>query len=446
MIDAHGIGGQGDLPVPLSLAVSGAVAALVLSFAVLIVAWRTSRYDGQSRDLALDGPPWPRQLLGRITGAVVGPTGRVVLRTLGFALFLFTAATAIWGVEQVTNPFFGIVYIWWWVGVPFLSLLLGPVWKAISPIRTINAGLHRLTGGDPALGLRDYPAWLGHWPAAIGLYAFVWLELVYDRSDQLADVRLWCAVYVAVMLIGCAVFGERWAEHADPFEVLSTLVGKLSPWAVVEGRVVLRSPLANLATVEPRPGLVAVVAVLFGSTAFDSFSESAYWVRTVYDATLTANQLNNAALLAFCVAAGVVFSLGAMATGVAAGTRRTELPRQLAHSLVPIIAAYLVAHYLTLFLDGGWQTLARASDPFGQGWNLFGTAGLTPAFWFSYHPTLLASIKVIAVVVGHVTAAVAAHDRSLTVLPPKHQVLGQLPLLVTMVGFTAGGLYLLFNA
>lgn len=439
MTEAHGIGGQSDLPIPLELAVSGAVAALVLSFAVLVLAWRRPRYADPGANRGLRAPAWLSRL-------VLAPYTRVALRVLGFVLFLYTAACAVFGVEQLTNPFFGIVYIWWWVGLVFASLLLGPVWKAISPVRTINDLLQRLSGGDGEHGIRDYPAWLGYWPAAFGLYAFVWLELVYERSDELADVRLWCALYVAAMLVGGAVFGNRFYEHADPFEVYSSLVARLSPWHVVDGRVLLRSPLANLASTPSRPGLVAVVAVLFGSTAFDSFSESSFWNRVVYDASLTGNQLNNLALLAFCLTAGLLFAGGCALTGVGGDVRRRDLPRRFAHSIVPIVAGYIVAHYLTLLVDSGWQTLARASDPFGKGWDVLGTAGLTPSYWFSYHPTLLATIKVLAVVAGHVTAAVAAHDRALEVLPKRHQVTGQLPLLLTMVAFTAGGLYLLFNA
>jgi hypothetical protein len=77
---------------------------------------------------------------------------------------------------------------------------------------------------------------------------------------------------------------------------------------------------------------------------------------------------------------------------------------------------------------------------------MLGTAGLEPTYWFSYHPTVLATIKVLAVVVGHVAAAVVAHDRAIALLPRRHQTTGQLPLLVAMVAFTAGGLYLLFSA
>ena len=75
-----------------------------------------------------------------------------------------------------------------------------------------------------------YPARLGYWPAALGLFAFVWMELVYPFSTELGPVRLWCAIYVAVMLLGGALFGSGFYERGDPFEVYSSLVAKLSVW------------------------------------------------------------------------------------------------------------------------------------------------------------------------------------------------------------------------
>lgn len=436
--EAHGIGGQADLPIPLELAVSGAVAALVVSFTILIVAWRRPRYDTGNHP----GRPVPL-LLNNLTAS---PYFRVGLRVLGLLIAAFTVATAVAGKNSLTNPFFGIVYVWWWVGLVIASALLGPVWRAISPVRTINAGIAKLAGSDPDEGLFRYPAWLGHWPAALGLYAFVWMELAYRTPTELGSVRLWCALYLATMLVGGAIFGNRFYENADPFEVYSSLIAKLSPWARSDGRLVVRSPLSNLSTVESRPGLVAVVAVLFGSTAFDSFRESSFWVRTYQDASISKVWLDNGALLAFCVAAGLLFAGACALTPSRDDVPHRELPRRYAHSLVPIILGYILAHYLTLFIDVGTQTLARASDPFGKGWDILGTAAVEPSYWFSYHPEVLATIKVVGVVVGHVVAAVAAHDRALTLLPRKHQVTGQLSLLVVMVGFTAGGLYLLFSA
>jgi hypothetical protein len=459
VIEAHGIGGQADLPISLGLAVSGAVAALVISFTILVVAWRTPRYatglddiETETGDTESDGE----------TQQSRPSFWLIALRLAGMVAFVFTALTSVLGENQLTNPFFGIVYVWLWVGVVFASLLFGPVWRAISPMRTINAGLARLAGGDPERGVLDYPAWLGHWPAAIGLYSFVWMELVNRTPTDLGTVRLWCAIYVAAMLIGGAVFGSRFYENADPFEVYSTLAGSLSIWGRGEGGgVVLRSPLAGAATIPSRPGLVAVVAVLFGSTAFDSFSESVYWIRTIQESSISGITLNNLALLAFCLGVGLILASGTMLAGVLfrptwrpwrwlafepLARPRMEMPRRLAHSIVPIVAGYIVAHYLTVFIDVGTQTLARASDPLGKGWDILWTAGVEPSYWFSYHPTVLATVKVLAVVIGHVTAAVLAHDRAIALLPRRHQITGQLPLLAAMVAFTAGGLYLLFSA
>ena len=437
---AHGIGGQQDLPIPLDLAIAGAIAALVVSFTVLAVAWRTPRYDEEGGGRGeRPAPSW-------LSALVQAPAYAVALRVFGMVVFLFAAAAAVFGRESTINPVFGIFFVWLWIGVVVVSVLFGPFYRAISPVRTISMLLARLAGTDPAEGLYRYPARLGYWPAALGLYAFVWFELVFPFTSELGPLRLWCAVYVGAMLIGGALFGTRFLESADPFEVYSSLAAKLSVWATSQGRLVLRSPLANLATVPVRPGLVGVTGVLFGSTGFDSFSESTAWVSYVQGSSVNGQVLANLGLLAFCAGATGIFALGSVLTGVGHGTRRRRLPDAYAHSLVPIIVGYIIAHHLTLLLEIGTRTLIQASDPFSRGWDILGTAALSEPTWLSYHPTLLATLKVVAVVVGHVLAAVAAHDRAIRLLPARSHLTGQLPLLVAMVGFTGGGLFLLFSA
>ena len=434
---AHGLGGPADLPLPPELAIAGAVAALVVSFTVLSVAWRRSRFDE-----ATSGRPAPAAL-----ARVVDSRGFVIaLRAVGMAFFLYVAVASVLGKDLLTNPVFGIFYVWWWVGLVPASVLLGPVWRAISPVRTVNDLVARLTGSDPERGVLTYPERLGYWPAAVGLFGFVWMELVYPYSTELGPVRLWMAVYVAAMLLGGALFGSSFYRRGDPFEVFSTLCAKLSVWGRRDGVLVVRTPLANLDTTEVAPGLVAVVGVLLGSTAFDSFRESLAWIRFLQSAELSAYFLNTAALLAFCAGVALILTAGSIATGVDSRTPRSALPGRFAHSVVPIVVGYFVAHYLNYFLDVGWQTLSQASDPLSTGADLLGTADLDPITSLSSQPTLLASIKVGAVVVGHVVAAVASHDRALKVLPARHQLTGQLPMLMAMIAFTVGGLYLLFAA
>ncbi|GAB2876873.1 hypothetical protein [Nocardioides pacificus] len=440
-ISAHGIGGAKDLPISPELAIVGAVAALVVSFTVLAVAWRTPRYTGESG--GRPAPAWLEDLVASRWFAAA-------LQVFGLAFFLYAATAAIFGQDLATNPFLGIFYVFVWVGLVPLSLLFGPFWKAISPVRTINALIARVSGSDPDRGIFTYPERLGYWPAAFGLFAFVWLELVYPYSAEVGPTRLWCALYVAVMLIGGSLFGNRFYESADPFEVYSTLVGKLSVfgWRPVgeDRELVLRSPLANLDTVEVRPGLVAVVGVLFGSTAYDSFSESPRWVSYTQGTDASTELLNNLALIGFCVGVSLILVIASMATGVGPDVRRGALPDLLAHAIVPIIVGYIIAHYLSMLVGYGQQTLIQMSDPFSNGSNLLGTADLTPNTWLTYHPTFLANTKVVAIVIGHVLGVIASHDRAVKLLPKQHQLIGQLPMLVAMVGFTAGGLYLLFAA
>ena len=432
---AHGIGGAKDLPISPELAIAGASAALVVSFTVLAVAWRTPRYDA-----ATSGRPAPTWL----TGIVDSTWWRVVWRVLGFALFLYVGAAAIFGKDLVINPVFGVFYVWWWVALVPLSLLFGPVWRAISPVRTINLGFAKISGSDPDRGVFTYPERLGCWPAAIGLFAFVWLELVYPYSTELGPVRLWCAAYVAVMLVGGALFGNVFYERADPFEVYSTLASRMSAWGRRDGVLLVRSPLANLDSTPVVPGLVGVVSVLFGSTAFDSFKDSTRWVQFVQSLDTSGYLMNNLGLLAFCLGVGVIFAAGTMLTGLGDDLRRRELPNQFAHSVVPIVIGYVVAHYLSYLIEVGQLTLIQLSDPFSTGADYLGTGNWKVDYWLSYHPTLLANVKVLAVVTGHVLGVVAAHDRAIRILPKRHQLTGQLPLLFAMIAFTVGGLYLLF--
>lgn len=436
-ISAHGLGGAKDLPIPSELAIAGAIAALVISFTVLAVAWRKPRYDAATSGRR--APAWLDRLVSSRALAIA-------VRVFGMAVFLYVGAAAVVGKDTLVNPFLGTVYVLLWVGIVPASLLLGPFFKAISPARTISMLFARISGVPAGEGLYAYPARLGYWPAALGLFTFVWLELVYPSSTDLGPVRLWFAAYLGIMFIGSALFGTTFLARADPFEVYSSLVAKLSVWGRRDGVLLLRSPLANLDTVVARPGLVAVVGVLFGSTGFDSFRESTVWLKLVQSLSTSRVGPDTLALIGFSVGVALILTVATMATGVTSETRRRALPDLFAHSVVPIIVGYIVAHYLTYFVEYGQQTLIQLSDPFSRGDNYLGTADLQINYWLSSHPTFLAVTKVLAVTLGHVVGVVAAHDRAIKLLPRRHQLTNQLPLLVAMVGFTAGGLYLLFAA
>jgi hypothetical protein len=443
VVQVHGIGGAADLPIPLSFVVVGAGVALAISFAVMALAWRTPRFDDR---------PGGRLLPVRVSSVVDSPWLRGAVRAFGLGVAAYVGWAALAGGDAPENPALGVFYIYLWVGLVPLSLLVGDVWPLLSPVRTVHVVVSRLLRTPPSQGSADYPERLGCWPAALGLLTFVWTELVNPAADSVTTVVTWVSLYVAVLLVGATLYGDRFLARADPFEVWFGLVARLSPWAREDdaagrSRVVLRNPLANLASLRPEPGLVAVVAVLLGSTAYDSFSRSVWWIQaTAGSGVVPPVVRETAVLLGFVALVGLTFSFAAVTGSGATGAERRRLPGLLAHSLVPIGVGYVFAHYLTLLLESGQAYLIFLSDPLVTGEaDLLGTRDWTISYFLSLRPTLLATLKVGFVLLGHVIAVVAAHDRAVKLLPPAHAVRGQLAMLVLMVGYTVGGLLLLFS-
>ncbi|MBV9088445.1 MAG: hypothetical protein JO044_00855 [Mycobacteriaceae bacterium] len=440
---AHGLGGSSDLPVPYAFALVGAAWALTITFAVVALAWRRPRFDPTKPGRPL--PDW-------VTAFVDSRITRWVVAGAALLFVVWVVLAGILGPQTNNNALLGVFYVLLWVGLVAVSLIVGPVWRLISPMRT----LYRIVGCARVIRRRNYPPWLGYRPAAFGLFAFVWLELASPNSASLTAVRLWLLCYAVLLAAGATVWGATWFARADPFEVYSMAVSRLSPFRrnPETQRIVIGNPFDHLPSLPIRPGIVAVLAVLLGSTAFDSFSATAGW-RSFADSLarhatsvpleVATSFVKTTGLLMFASVVGVTFSLAAMATGGVDRRQRWALPGQMAHSLIPIVVGYIFAHYLTFLVERGQQTVTQLADPFGRGWNLLGLGNQQVAYILSTHPSVLATIKVGFVVTGHITAVIAAHDRALRLLPRGHQLTGQLTMMVVMVGYTFTGLYLLFG-
>lgn len=438
---AHGIGGRQDLPIPLSYVIDGSAAALVVSFVGLGLLWRTSRLRGDE-----SGRPVPEPLQRLVDSRWFV----LALRLLGLLLTGVVAAAAFFAEDSALNPTAGAVYVLFWVGIVPASLLLGPVWRALNPLRTLHLAVSALTGVPADRGLRAYPERLGYWPAALALLSFTWLELVAPDRATTPVVRTYLSIYAGVMLLGAAVFGSRWFDRADGFEVWSTLLARLSPWGRrPDGRLVLRNPLANLDGLRPRPGLVAVVVVLVGTTAYDGFSNSTYWIRVTQQSSLSLVVSGTLGLVGFVLVVAATYTAATLLAGRLGRTssgdevRAAQMPALFAHSVVPIAVGYVVAHYFSLLIFEGQRTMTLLSDPLVTGADLLGLAGRGVDFSV-VSPTTIAVVQVLAIVAGHVLGVVAAHDRAVRLFPVTRAVAGQLPLLVLMVGYTTGGLTLLF--
>lgn len=425
---AHGLGGSTDLPIPPTYALIGAAWALTLTFVVVAFAWRSPRFD----------PAKPgRRLPDRLSRVVDSPVTRWTAAILVLALAVWVLVLAATAPQDADNPLPGTFYVLLWVGVVAVSVVAGPVWRVISPVRTV----WRFLPTRLAAGRRDYPPGWGYRPAALGLFAFVWLELASPDPGSVSAISLWLLVYAVAMFAGAAVCGARWFTRADPFEVYSVAASRMSPFRRNSaGVLVVGNPFDHLRTLPVRPGTVTVLAVLLGSTAFDSFSAMPGWrsfVDGISDDPWVASGVRTLGLAVFIAVVGVSFWGAARATGGVDAERRRRLPGQLAHSLIPIVIGYVAAHYLSYLVERGQQTVILLVEPLGLSWDVH--------YILSTHPGVLATIKVGCVVAGHMAGVVAAHDAALRLLPKRHQLTGQLAMMLVMVAYTFTGLYLLFG-
>ncbi|MDP9119142.1 MAG: hypothetical protein M3M93_02550, partial [Actinomycetota bacterium] len=350
---------------PRWLFVFGAATALIVSFVALSTLWKEPRFEGRTTRSAR--PSWIQSIL---TNHGVEWTIRIVMLVFFVVVAMASARRA--SDTETIGPI--VVYAWFWVGLAIAHALLGNLWATLSPFDTIG----RLIGygDDDEVLARPYPQAWGKWPAAILLFAFVWVELVQPFATVPGHLGILIVVYTLIQIAGMHTFGRRaWIENGEAFAVYFGLIAAMAPFSRDrEGRVVLRPFLSGLAQIAPQPGLLAVIMVALGSTTFDGISRTSLWITAT--AGLSGVVRNAAFLWGLLAVIGLVtlaYSIAMRAASRIVGGDWHSLAVRFAHSLVPIVLAYVIAHYISFLVLEGQLGLVRLSDPFGAGWNLFGT-------------------------------------------------------------------------
>ena len=446
---AHGVGGVRDLPLPESFFFTTAAVVLVVSFILLGALWRRPLLAAHA-----DG----RELARALSALLLSRGLRVVLQAISVGLLVLTFATAFFGTTtELLNFAPTFIYVVFWLGVPLLSVLFGNVWSVLSPWRALaDATVWALERcGSEARPVLEWSGRWGRYPAAGALFAFVALELASARPAYPRTLAIAVALYTYWALAGMAVFGrDAWARHGEGFAVAFEFLSRIAPFAVREERIVFRWPLTGLAGAERVRGTLAFVAVMLGSTSFDGFGRTSSWQNLIADlradlsdssgrvVDLATTLVNTAGLLMLVVAVVVTYSAAVWSARRLVKAPRSLLPDFL-HSLVPIAAAYLFAHYFSLFVIQGQFIITLASDPFGRGWDLFGTADFAPNLAV-VSPDTVWYVQVVALVVGHVAGLAVAHDRAVALFKDRGDALrSQYPILALMVLYTVGGLWVL---
>jgi hypothetical protein len=452
---AHALVGRKDLPVPAWLFAWGASLVLVISFALLSVAWTAARLQ---REEWRRVPRW-------ISRAILNPVTEVLCGGIGVGLFVLVLYAGFRGISDPTQNFSVIfVFYTFWLGMVLVSVLLGDVFRAFNPWRALSrlvSGGFRLIAGQSAPVPFSYPDRLGRWPAVLGVLLFVWLELIAGggASPSPHDVAVGTLIYSVITFACMTLFGvEEWIGRGETFSAYFGMFSRLAPFEARQGDLGVRKFLTGAPQWAALPGAAALVLVSIAVTSFDGAQEGALsgairWTFercsdlgfSLPDSFRVANTIW---LLIVFGGVALLYWLGVKGMHTVRGSPPVrELSRSFAHTLIPIALAYLVAHYFSAFL---YQEQAQftyiLSDPLGHGSDLFGTAGGGINYGIVGSNTVW-YVQVAALVIGHVVALTLAHDRALGVYDDvRHASRSQYFMLAVMVGFTCFGLFLLSQA
>lgn len=453
---AHALVARKDLPIPAWLFAWGASIVLIVSFFALSAAWRKPRFEDER---------W-RAFPAGLSRALLNPPLRALCGAVGVFLLGLAIYAGLHGTEAPDRNFaLTFLFVTVWLGFPLFSVLFGDVFRPFNPWRaigrTVGSGFSAIAGQPPAH--LSYPERLGRWPAAIGLLAVVWLEVVYGGSGGVAvglsphAAAVAALLYSFYTLVMMAVFGvEKWCDRGEIFAVYFGMFSQLGVFGLKDGRLGRRLPLAASTHWATVPGSAAVVIASIASTSFDGAQEGALndaivrtfeWISETGLSLTASLRLADTIFMAICFAViGIVYLVGirGMAT-VRGAPPLSKLRAGFAHTLIPIAFAYLVAHYFSLVVfQEQAQFTYLLSDPLGTATtDLFGTASggidfkllSANAIWY---------VQVGALVAGHVVGLTLAHDRATAYWGDYRQAArSQYWMLAVMVAFTCFGLYLL---
>jgi hypothetical protein len=445
---AHAFVQSYTLPIPFSLYAGGAAVALALSFVAATVFAKVPNVE-----LAAGSASARFAGTGSITAS--GSWGRAFSVLL---LLVCIVSGFIGTADAFRNINMTLFWIVFFLGVPYAIVLFGDFYAAVNPWAGFVSAIGKITG-QRFTGCIAYPSWLGHFPGLVLYMALIATELFMQQRPVNLSIAI--SAYTLIMLAGAWVFGkDTWLARAEVFGILCRLLGQISVRAIARPSR-LRRPPADL-------GLILFVLFMLSSTAFDGLHSTAAWaagywkvvypqiswVDTVWGSangnryaasTAVYGAWQWAALFASPFIYFGVFALFMRISGAAGrsslGTR--DLMVRFTFTLLPIAFVYHFSHYFTLVLAQAPKLVQLISDPFGFGWNLFGTAD-----WRI--PPVMLDVDVIwhtqvaMIVLGHMASVLVAHLESLrTFETPRRATFSQLPMLALMVLFTASGLWIL---
>lgn len=391
MVLAHG-GVEGALPMPLSLFLYGLVA--IVAVALLVLRARPDPVLGGGGARVLPG--WV-QAPARV--------GHVLLAALGLVGWAVVLTAALFGnASPATNVAWLALSTGFLALFPIVSVVFGDVWRAVSPYRTLGRAIERVAGADA-----EPPAW-ARWLAPVAVGSLLWMLLAPASPDLPRPLGWWLLGYSVVVLGGAFRWGMAWVERVEGFGVLFSALASLAVLHRTPEGLAAGPPLVRARDRVLDASAVAVLLVAVAGSLFDGFSLTDPWIEVIggYEDAGWALVSTVGLVVAVFVVAAVWLGLGRVLADPL--DRPPEAAAVLlGGALVPLTAGALLAHDLPQVLIEGQFLPILASDPYGEGWDLFGTASNAVDFELLSSQTF-AWLESAVVALGAVGSMLVGHD------------------------------------
>jgi len=438
---AHGFGSKIDLPIPGYLYWFGGGAAVIASFAIISLFVRSKAHDDSYRTYNLRN-------VGIVDALYRNKSLLNVFKVISVSLLILTILTGVLG-SQFPVKNFAPTFVWvvWWGGFIWLHILFGDSWNFVNPWKNI----FELIKFDEK-PLRQYPDKLKSWPAFGFFLIFAWIELVYPTPAHPQFLGNIIFVYSIIVLAGMRVFGkDKWLDNCEPFTVFFNFVSSFSATRVTsDGKILLRPIASGLLDARYRFDQLCFLILILSVVSFDGLISTLFWYDVIgidafggsgrYDVIY----VNTAGIMvSFLAFFSIFYSFVAISRAITKTDITTlDLAQKFVPALLPISIVYHLAHYSAYFFLNGQLIIKLISDPFGFGWDIFGTSSYEIVRTIDF--ILLWNYQVAVIVIGHILSVYIAHRISLRVFKDSRKsIMSQAPILLLMVGYTILGLWLL---
>ncbi|MDQ1846997.1 hypothetical protein Q9299_01740 [Gemmobacter fulvus] len=371
--------------------------------------------------------------------------------------FLWLLGLLFLGLTGARDPMHNllplVIWVGLWVVLPLATMLLGNLWRGLTPWAGPVRMTRLLLGWQGSIGL----ARLGYWPATAGLLAFTWFQLISLTPEDPQVLATAIAAYWGLIFVLAVLEGEDWLHQGEFLTVYLTALSRIAPfWVQIDGTRARRyaglpgAQVLHMPALTPSAGVFLTLGL--AALTFDGLMETFFWLALIGENPLeftgrsAVQGVNTVGLLAVWALTAATI-LGALALGRAVSRSArpfwTEAgPAMLA--FLAIAAGYHAAHYLLTLLTTGQYALAALNDPFFRGDALLGLEPFYVSFGFLTDRTLMQAIwtaQFVLILAAHLLALVLALHLSRRL--GHSPALAHLPMTLLMIGYTTLGLWLL---